>query len=221
MLSCLQFPQIILPASQKSLNLPSSGASDAGSVSGGSVNAPSPAPSNSSNNPTEQPPLRPLGKLEDMKGKYFYLILILLDLFNHKRWSPNLFSIIAFLIIVSDLKVELKRRNLPVSGSKPQLIERLKPFTESSSNGSMLNSNGPHVTHMGHILMDTPGPMTLDESSSQAKSPCSVPVKDEPFSPRMDSPHGSEHDDPSSPLGEFDFFNFIFYFKTSFEFFYE
>lgn len=31
---------------------------------------------------------------------------------------------------VSDLKAELKRRNLPVSGSKPQLIERLKPFSD-------------------------------------------------------------------------------------------
>ncbi|KAI4496269.1 hypothetical protein M0804_000079 [Polistes exclamans] len=97
---------------------------------------------------------------------------------------------------VSDLKVELKRRNLPVSGSKPQLIERLKPFTESSSGNT--NSNGPHVTHMGHILMDTPGPLTSDESSSHAKSPSSI-VKDEPNSPRTDSPHGSEHDDPSSP----------------------
>lgn len=59
---------MILPAAQKPLSLTSSGASDAGSVSGGSANAPSPAPSNSSNNPSEQPPLRPLGKLEDMKG---------------------------------------------------------------------------------------------------------------------------------------------------------
>lgn len=123
-----------------------------------------------------------------------------------KDFFFNLLSLITFLITVSDLKVELKRRNLPVSGSKPQLIERLKPFTESSSSGSMLNSNGPHVTHMGHILMDTPGPITLDESSSQARSPSSVPVKDEPYSPRMDSPPGSEHDDPSSPLGESSFF---------------
>lgn len=165
-----KYPQIILPAAQKPLSLTSSGASDAGSVSGCSANAASPAPSNSSNNPSEQPPLRPLGKLEDMK--------------------------------VSDLKVELKRRNLPVSGSKPQLIERLKPFTESSTSNNLIsNSNGPHVTHMGHILMDTPGPMATDESNCQARSPCSI-VKDEPHSPRTASPHSSEHDDPSSPPGD-------------------
>ncbi|KAH9494914.1 hypothetical protein Btru_020788 [Bulinus truncatus] len=34
---------------------------------------------------------------------------------------------------VADLKAELKKRSLPVSGPKPQLIERLKPFTESTS----------------------------------------------------------------------------------------
>lgn len=102
---------------------------------------------------------------------------------------------------VSDLKAELKRRNLPVSGSKPQLIERLKPFTESSTSNSTSNSNGPHVTHMGHILMDTSGPVMTDESSLQAKSPSSI-VKDEPNSPRTASPHNSEHDDPSSPPGK-------------------
>lgn len=90
-----------------------------------------------------------------------------------------------------------------MSGSKPQLIERLKPFTESSSNTS--NASG-HVTHMGHILMDTPGPMASDDSNLQAKSPSS-PVKDEPNSPRTDSPHGSEQEEPSSPPGKLLFHN--------------
>lgn len=54
---------------------------------------------------------------------------------------------------------------------------------------------------MGHILMDTPGPMATDDSSSQVKSPSSI-VKEEPISPRTASPHSSEHDDPSSPPGK-------------------
>jgi len=186
-----------LPAAQKPLSLTSSGASDAGSVS--STNAASPAPSNSSNNPSEQPPLRPLGKLEDMKGTS--KLSSRTNEAHRERQMTIIIPRIAFA--VSDLKVELKRRNLPVSGSKPQLIERLKPFTESSTNNSTSNSNGPHVTHMGHILMDTPGPMATDESSSQAKSPCSI-VKEESNSPRTASPHSSEHDDPSpsSPPGK-------------------
>lgn len=62
----IQYPQIILPAAQKPpLSLTSSNASDTSSVNG---NATSPTPSNSSNNLSEQPLLRPLGKLEDMKG---------------------------------------------------------------------------------------------------------------------------------------------------------
>lgn len=40
---------------------------------------------------------------------------------------------------VSDLKAELKRRSLPVSGSKPQLIERLKPFTDQAIVSSTMN----------------------------------------------------------------------------------
>ncbi|XP_077490159.1 myocardin-related transcription factor isoform X2 [Amblyomma americanum] len=41
---------------------------------------------------------------------------------------------------VSDLKAELKRRNLPVSGSKPQLIERLKPFSDIGSAATQSSS---------------------------------------------------------------------------------
>ncbi|KAF6125858.1 myocardin related transcription factor B [Phyllostomus discolor] len=36
---------------------------------------------------------------------------------------------------VSELKTELKLRGLPVSGTKPNLIERLKPYQEMNSNG--------------------------------------------------------------------------------------
>ncbi|KAI8797591.1 MKL/myocardin protein 2 [Biomphalaria glabrata] len=39
---------------------------------------------------------------------------------------------------VADLKAELKKRSLPVSGPKPQLIERLKPFTESVGSNNLL-----------------------------------------------------------------------------------
>lgn len=44
---------------------------------------------------------------------------------------------------VSDLKMLLKTRNLPVSGPKPQLIERLKPFVQQDfSSDTMINDNG-------------------------------------------------------------------------------
>lgn len=87
---------------------------------------------------------------------------------------------------VSDLKAELKRRNLPVSGAKPQLIERLKPFSEShqlsihqqtedslpsvcsvSSSGAGVSS----TTCGSSVLMETEGP----------ESPCS-PASIEPTS---------------------------------------
>lgn len=96
---------------------------------------------------------------------------------------------------VSDLKAELKRRNLPVSGSKPQLIERLKPFTGSTdiinhnpssidssvhSNASMDQShNSPPYQEMGSpqesIKDDQPEQMELDPMSP------APPVKQEQY----------------------------------------
>lgn len=42
---------------------------------------------------------------------------------------------------VSDLKLLLKIRNLPVSGPKPQLIERLRPFIQTEANVEMMTTS--------------------------------------------------------------------------------
>ena len=106
-----KYPQIILPA-----KAPSSSPSTAGEVaanltailsassipSTSSVAAPSPAPSTSQTTTSESS------------------IAIAT---TTTRTSVRLEE-----MKVSDLKAELKKRNLPVSGSKPQLIDRLRPF---------------------------------------------------------------------------------------------
>lgn len=86
---------------------------------------------------------------------------------------------------VSDLKQELKRRNLPVSGSKPQLIERLKPFL----------GNSELVTHSGHIIMDTPAPLSVCSEESQGET-----IDENNGSPHsIDDDHFSESMDISEP----------------------
>ncbi|KAI2804929.1 kinase mkl2 MAPK-like protein [Blomia tropicalis] len=61
-----------------------------------------------------------------------------------KQYAPIVKKIISKLedMKVSDLKAELKRRNLPVSGPKQQLIERLKPFSDTvvSNNNSLVTA---------------------------------------------------------------------------------
>ena len=63
---------------------------------------------------------------------------------NTKHYIPIVKKIISKLedMKVSDLKAELKKRNLPVSGAKQQLIERLKPFSDSvvSTNNSIVTA---------------------------------------------------------------------------------
>src|SRR5699024_8514863 len=74
---------------------------------------------------------------------------------NAKLYTPIVKKIISKLedMKVSDLKAELKKRNLPVSGAKQQLIERLKPFSDTvvSTNNSLatVELNGTTLLNLG------------------------------------------------------------------------
>ncbi|XP_066254471.1 myocardin-related transcription factor A isoform X1 [Euwallacea similis] len=65
---------------------------------------------------------------------------------------------------VSDLKAELKRRSLPVSGCKPQLIERLKSFSSQSSD--TINHNPSSVESTATSMdQSQDSPQVKDEQS--------------------------------------------------------
>ncbi|XP_059549199.1 myocardin-related transcription factor B isoform X4 [Myotis daubentonii] len=76
---------------------------------------------------------------------------------------------------VSELKTELKLRGLPVSGTKPNLIERLKPYQEMNSNGAAADgivavSTSAVVTSSPEVTMAAPVP-TLHNCVTSSGSP--------------------------------------------------
>lgn len=82
------------------------------------------------------------------------------------------------LPLVSDLKAELKKRNLPVSGPKPQLIERLRSFAEHNSDmsnavsspSSQSNPNSPPRSSSTPPPPPPPPPPPLPQPSSGSQN---------------------------------------------------
>lgn len=66
---------------------------------------------------------------------------------------------------VSDLKLLLKTRNLPVSGPKPQLIERLRPFIQSTDTETVQSNEGQNGDD-GPNEHDSPRHSPRDEPES-------------------------------------------------------
>uniref|UniRef100_A0A915PQ72 SAP domain-containing protein n=1 Tax=Setaria digitata TaxID=48799 RepID=A0A915PQ72_9BILA len=75
---------------------------------------------------------------------------------------------------VQDLKNECKKRQLPVSGAKPQLLERLRPYEESILN----QCSGNALTDPSSDLISVPSPVPDVSTQSSRLPPISNVISD-------------------------------------------
>lgn len=78
-------------------------------------------------------------------------------------------DLIGLFFQVSELKTELKLRGLPVSGTKPDLIERLKPYQEVNSGGSVAVPAPAIVT--SNLDVTVALPVTVPHNSVTSSGP--------------------------------------------------
>ena len=94
---------------------------------------------------------------------------------------------------VNDLKLELKKRNLPISGSKPQLIEKLKPALEAVIAAGKKQFKQPYkqiqIASGGLIILKpSPNSQLLTSTEAKEKTPEAVssPASMHEGTPEMD-----------------------------------
>ncbi|XP_052426285.1 myocardin-related transcription factor B-like isoform X2 [Carassius gibelio] len=89
---------------------------------------------------------------------------------------------------VAELKIELKLRGLPVSGTKTDLIERLKPFQENNASTALNNCTGPNIQPCSTPMEVSSTTTTLSPIQQPSENLSSTP----PVSPGSSELHSKE-----------------------------
>uniref|UniRef100_A0A8C1XKV5 Myocardin related transcription factor Ba n=1 Tax=Cyprinus carpio TaxID=7962 RepID=A0A8C1XKV5_CYPCA len=89
---------------------------------------------------------------------------------------------------VAELKIELKLRGLPVSGTKTDLIERLKPFQENNASTAPNNCTGPKIQPCSTPMEVSSTTTTLSPIQQPSENVSSTP----PVSPGSSEVHSKE-----------------------------